>query len=195
MNTHGPWHHMDETERRKWQDPEAILLDIGVKPGMTLIDIGCGEGFFALPAARLTGRQGKVYGLDTDVTSIKEIRRKASAEGLENLELKAGPAEETLLCQACADIVFFGIVLHDFRDPARVLEKARKMIKPDGRLVNLDWKKQSHSFGPPVSIRFDEETARRMIESAGFKVESVTDSGKYHYLILARPQQKNSGAA
>jgi len=75
------------------QNPEAILQEIGLKTGQTLVDVGCGEGFFALPAARLTGPEGKVYGVDLDSSAIKELKTKASKEDLSNLELKAGPAE------------------------------------------------------------------------------------------------------
>jgi ubiquinone/menaquinone biosynthesis C-methylase UbiE len=182
------WHFVDETERRKWQDPEATLKESGLKPGLTVMDIGCGQGFFTLPAARMVGSGGKVFGLDIDNLSIQELQKKASIEGLNNLELKVGEAEDTVLCQACADVVFLGIVLHDFRDPAQVLRNARKMLKPQGRLVNLDWKKISMSFGPPVERRFDETTASHLIESAGFKIDSIKPSGQYHYLILASPE-------
>jgi ubiquinone/menaquinone biosynthesis C-methylase UbiE len=187
MSTQRVWHLMDDTERRKWQNPEAILKEIGLKPGLTLLDLGCGGGFFTLPAARLAGPEGKVYGVDINADFIEEIRRKAATEGLKNIDLKVGSAEDNLLCQNCADIIFLGIVLHDFRDPARVLKNAREMMKPEGKLANLDWKKQTMSFGPPVSVRFDENAASRLIESAGFKVESVRDSGPHHYLILAKP--------
>ncbi len=187
MSFHGHWHHVDETERKEWQNPEAILAEIGLKPGMTFTDIGCGEGFFAIPAAHLVGASGKVYGLDIDRAAIEEMQKKASAEGLENLELRVGAAEEVLLCQACADVIFFGIDLHDFQNPVRVLENARKMIKLDGKLADLDWKKTEMSFGPPLTKRFDEVKASKLIESAGFKIETVKDSGLYHYLIMAKP--------
>jgi ubiquinone/menaquinone biosynthesis C-methylase UbiE len=181
------WHYGDETARRQWQDPEAVLEQIGVKPGQVFLDIGCGEGFFALPAARRIGPGGKVYGLDSNAAAVGELRRKSAAEGLGNLELRVGTAEETLLCQACADIAFFGSVLHDFQSQDQVLEKARQMLKPEGRLVDLDWKKETMSFGPPLSKRFDEARASRLIESAGFQIESLKNSGLYHYLIIARP--------
>ncbi len=187
MNQHRTWHYVDETERRKWQNPEAILRDIGVKPGLTFIDVGCGAGFFTLPAARIIGPQGKVYGLDLQRDAIDEIRQKASIEGLANIDLKVGKAEEILMCRACADIVFLGIVLHDFQSPSEVLKNAHLMLKPDGKLVNLDWKKINMSFGPPLARRFDEATASRLIEQANFKIESVKDSGQYHYLITAKP--------
>jgi ubiquinone/menaquinone biosynthesis C-methylase UbiE len=182
------WHHSDETARRNWQNPETILKAVGLKPGITFMDIGCGQGFFTLPAARIIGPTGKVYGLDIDDAGIRELAKKASAEGLNNLELVSGAAEEVRICMGCADIVFFGIVLHDFSNPAKVLEKARKMIKTSGRLVNLDWKKVEMGFGPPLAKRFDEETASRLITASGFKIESVNDSGRYHYIITARPQ-------
>ena len=178
----------DENERRKWQNPEAILNDIGLRPGFTFIDIGCGGGFFALPATRMVGGKGKVYGLDADAQLITGLKEIAAREGLSHLNLTAGKAEESVLCEQCADIVFFGIVLHDFQDPARVLRNARRMVKPNGRLVNLDWKKEPMELGPPLKIRFSKEVALRLIKTAGFTVEAVRDSGPYHYLVIAKPQ-------
>jgi ubiquinone/menaquinone biosynthesis C-methylase UbiE len=179
------FHLHDEATRRKWQDPEAILAEIGVKPGYTFADIGCGDGFFTLPAARLVGEKGTVYGLDINPDFIASIREKAEKEGLANIHLVVGKGEDVVLCEACADVVFFGIVLHDFSAPAKVLANAAKMLKPDGILANLDWKKEPMSMGPPVHIRFSQQDATRIIEGAGFHVQSVKDSGLYHYLVIA----------
>jgi ubiquinone/menaquinone biosynthesis C-methylase UbiE len=184
------WHYSDETERRKWQDPEVILSDIGLKPGMTFLDVGCGDGFFALPAARIVGPAGQVFGLDSNSRGIETLRKKAEKEGLRNLTLRTARAEDVILCQACADMVFFGIVMHDFQDPQKVLKNAHQMLKMDGKLVNLDWKKIEMEFGPPVGKRFAEATASQMIESTGFSVETVKNSGEYHYVIIARPSGK-----
>ncbi len=175
----------DEASRRQWQNAEAILADIGLKPGSTFVDLGCGEGFFALPAARLVGAGGRVYGLDANPEAVERLRQRAGAEGLTNLELKVGWAEDTVLCEACADFVFFGIVLHDFDEPARVLANAARMLKPRGRLANLDWKKEPTELGPPLQIRFSQEKAIQLIEAGGFKIQTVTEAGPYHYLITA----------
>jgi ubiquinone/menaquinone biosynthesis C-methylase UbiE len=174
-------------ERKKWQDPSAVLAEIGLKPGDTFLDIGCGDGFFALPAAGIVGQRGTVYGLDINKEAIESLKQGAADQGLVNLKLKVGRAEDELLCEACGDIVFFGTVLHDFQDPARVLLNARKMIKPKGKLANLDWKKEPTPFGPPESIRFNQVTASQMIEAAGFRVLTVKDCDPYHYLIQAKP--------
>ena len=73
----------DDPERRQWQDPEQILSSIGVEPGMVFIDIGCGDGYFALPAARKVGPRGKVYANDIDPGAIERLRIQAEKEGLD----------------------------------------------------------------------------------------------------------------
>jgi ubiquinone/menaquinone biosynthesis C-methylase UbiE len=183
---HNRFHH-DEAERRRWQDPEAILAEIGLCAGDEFVDVGCGDGFFALPAARMVGPEGHVYGVDVDEESLAELRGKADAEGIGNLTLVTGEAEKEVLCTACADFVFFGIDLHDFYDQAKVLQSAMRMIKPSGKLVDLDWKKQPLDMGPPLEIKFSIEHASRLIEDAGFIVVSVSEPGPMHYMIVARP--------
>ena len=175
-----------DEERRKWQNPEAILSHIGVRLGQSFVDVGCGEGYFAIPAARLVGEMGKVYGIDTNAEAIRRLKGKMAAENLTNLDLATGKAEEWVACEACADIVFFGTVLHDFADPSQVLANARKMIKPSGLLIDLDWKKESMTWGPPLSIRFSEEHSSQLIEAAGFRAEAPELSGPFHYMIVAR---------
>ncbi|MBI2857474.1 MAG: class I SAM-dependent methyltransferase [Chloroflexi bacterium] len=179
-------HEMDDSERRQWQDPEAILTGIGVSAGSTFVDIGCGSGFFTRAAARLVGVNGKAYGIDISSEAIEEAKRRAVTEGLRNIALTSGKAEDMILCEGCADVVFFGIVLHDFESPSKVLRNARHMLKPGGRLANLDWKKQAMPFGPPLQKRFDEAKASALIESAGLIPEPAIESGPYHYLITAR---------
>ena len=175
----------DETERRTWQNPTAILTLIGLKRGFTFVDVGCGPGFFTLPAAKLVGETGTVYGVDANAAAIRNLREKAIENGFDNVYATIGAAENTIVGEALADIVFFGIVLHDFNDPAKVLKNARRMLKPTGTLVDLDWKKEPMQLGPPLPIRFSEKKATSLVRQAGFKIEVVRDVGPYHYLITA----------
>jgi ubiquinone/menaquinone biosynthesis C-methylase UbiE len=177
----------EDTLRRRWRNPETTLKSIGLHPGMVFMDIGCGYGFFTIPAAEQVGENGRVYAVDADAEAIEAVKRKAAEKGLKNIVAKAGEAEETVFCDACADMIFFSIVLHDFRDPAKVLSNAKRMVKPGGTLINLDWKKKRMTFGPPLHIRFSEEQAQALIEQAGFKVESVRDAGRNFYLVTAKP--------
>ena len=175
----------DEQERRKWQNPEDILREIGLRPGMTFADIGCGQGFFTVPAAKIVGESGKVYASDISETNIQKLREKVDAVGLTNVIMEAGKAEDLILCDACMDVVFFGIVLHDFENPSKVLTNAYYMLKKTGKLIDMDWKQEPMEFGPPFHIRFGEEKAKQLLEMSGFKVQLTKKSGLYHYVIVA----------
>ena len=154
---------------------------------MVFVDVGCGDGFFSVLAAKKVGANGKVYAVDIDASAIERLKSKAKAEGLSNITAKVGKAEDVVFCRGCADFVFFSMDLHDFSDPAKVLQNAKQMMKPDGRLIDLDWKKIDMPFGPPVSIRFSEEKATGLLRSAGFTVIDVRDAGPYHYVVTAKP--------
>ena len=184
MGCHGGF-SLDEATRRSWYNPDAILKELQV--GMVFVDVGCGDGFFSILAAKIVGEKGKVYAVDIDPLAIEKVKQKVKAEGLENITAKAGRAEETVFCNKCIDLVFFSMVLHDFDDPAKVLLNTKEMIKPDGLLVDLDWKKQEMPFGPPSRIRFSEERASDLIKNAGFQIANVKNVGNFHYLVSAKP--------
>ena len=179
-------HHRD-FERERWQPPEDILDRIGIQPNSTFIDVGCGDGYFTIPAAQRVGPQGRVLGIDVNSAALARLLEKASHEQLTNLELTIGRAENHVLCEKCGDIVFFGINLHDFTSAAQVLQNARAMLKPSGKLVNLDWKKEPMSIGPPLHIRFSQQEAIDLIRDAQFHIVRIQDVGPYHYLIIAYP--------
>ncbi|RPJ53216.1 MAG: methyltransferase domain-containing protein [Methanobacteriota archaeon] len=140
-----------------------------------------------MPAAKVVGEGGRVIGIDNDHEALARLEGRAAAAGLRNVTLAHGDAEETIPCEACADVVFFGICLHDFRDAGQVLANARRMVKPEGILIDLDWKAEPMELGPPLRIRFPEEKAAGMIRGAGFSIESIRTCGPYHYLLTARP--------
>lgn len=184
----GGYKSWPDSERSQSHDPLSILTKAGLKPGMTIVDIGCGQGYFAIPAAKLVGKEGRIYGIDIDAEALGVLNGKAAKEGLKNIKTMVSGAENAIACDACADIVFFGICLHDFQDPLKVLENAKRMLKPSGLLADLDWKKLHMEQGPPYDIRFDEAKASRLIENAGFKVRSVEDIGERFYLINSDKQ-------
>lgn len=185
LSAHHHFRRYDDAERKAWQDPEAVLQAVGLKLGALFIDVGCGYGFFALPAARMVGEEGEVIGIDVDPESLHFMLESAERAKISNLSAVVGKAERTMICSGRADVVFFGNVLHDFDDPIRALANARAMLKKGGILANLDWKKENTGIGPAVAMRFDESLASRMISQSGFRVCSISEQGPHHYLIKA----------
>jgi ubiquinone/menaquinone biosynthesis C-methylase UbiE len=173
-------------ERKKLQNPPEILKKIGLQPGQKLLDIGCGDGFFTIPASKIVGPEGKIYGIDIDSDAICRLKLKISKEGLKNIELKIGPAETTIFPNVQADFAFFSIDLHDFKEVTKVLTNARRMLKDGGTLIDIDWKKEAMEFGPSMEKKFDINKAKLIIRTAGFKFEKVEELGPFFYMITAK---------
>jgi precorrin-6B methylase 2 len=91
--------HFGEGTIRKWHHPEISLETLGLREGMTFMDIGCGYGFFTIPAAQIIGKSGKVYAVDIDSTSINQLKRDALEKGLKNIHIEVGAAEGTIFCR------------------------------------------------------------------------------------------------
>jgi len=183
--------------RRTWFNPELILKDSGLHSRMVFADIGCGDGYFSLLAAKIVGPSGRVYAVDSNVVAIEKLKYKAAEQGLKNIHAMVGKGEETIFCRQCVDVVFYSMVLHDFDDPQEVLLNAKRMLKPHGILLNLDWKKKRMKFGPPEHIRFSEDQASSLIKKAGFTIRSVEEAGLHHYIITAvhaLPSTRNARA-
>jgi ubiquinone/menaquinone biosynthesis C-methylase UbiE len=184
MVCHGGF-NLDEATRRSWYNPDAILADL--KEGMVFVDVGCGDGYFTVLAAKKVGVKGKVYAVDIDPSGVEKLQNKAQTLGLQNITTKVGRAEDTVFCRHCADFVFYSMDLHDFNDAEKVLKNAKEMLKPTGRLIDLDWKKTAMTFGPPENIRFSIEHASTLMQAAGFTVVSTKNAGPHHYVITAKP--------
>ncbi len=188
MTAHHSMKHYNHDGRSQWQDAPAILAVIGLKPGDTLADIGAGDGYFSIPAAKIVGDSGVILALDAYPEAISDLNAAALATGLKNIKTIVGEAETSLICSNCADIVLMANVLHDFNDPVAALKNARLALKPGGRLIDLDWRKeQDQPFGPPFTIRFDQERATALLKEAGFRVFASELVGPFHYMLVAEP--------
>jgi ubiquinone/menaquinone biosynthesis C-methylase UbiE len=123
---------------RDWlRPPEGILREAGVRPGMTVLDFGCGPGGFSVAAARMVGGSGTVYALDMHPLAVKCVENAASNQGLANIQ--AAHADNIRgLPNGSMDLVLCYDVLHELRDPSRILSEIARILKPKGILSVSD---------------------------------------------------------
>jgi ubiquinone/menaquinone biosynthesis C-methylase UbiE len=176
----------NQAERLLWQNPQDVLSRLELKSGDTFLDIGCGDGFFALPAAVQVGSQGWVYGLDVSPEALEKLKTRAGEAGLSNIHLVLGNAEEVLLCNTGADVVLLANVLHDFSFPLKVLERVSQVLKPHGLLAVVEWEKLPMQHGPPLAKRLERSRTQGLLETAGFSLQDLQTTGPFHYLVTAR---------
>ncbi len=178
---------LDDPERLAWLPPSEVLDRLAPQPGFFIADIGAGTGYFAIPLAGAVGPNGQVFAVDFQPAMLARIRAKLDAAGSPlNIKLVEGSADRTSLPDATCDLAFFANIWHEVDDPAKVLQEAHRILKPEGRLAILDWRSdRSSPPGPPDGHRLAAAHVAASLSENGWKVDSIHDVGQYSYLIQA----------
>ncbi len=128
---------LDSDVRRWIQSPNKIVERSGIKPGMIVMDLGCGSGAFTPFVARVVGEEGKVYAVDIQPTMLKQLERKlAKAENrdIRNIKLKQASAYDLPFADVSLDLVYMVTVLQEIPDRGRALREIGRVLKAGGIL-------------------------------------------------------------
>ena len=152
---------IDPPLRRFVHDPQKMVGPY-VKPGMTVMDVGCGVGWFSIPMARMVGDGGKVIAVDLQQQMLDMLRRRAEKAAVA-ARIEFHKCEQNRLgVDAAVDFVLIFAMLHEVPDQARLLGEAHRLLKPGGRLLLGE---------PPIHVtrkKFAGEVAAA--EQVGFQV-------------------------
>ncbi len=171
--------------RKLIEPPEKLISWIGVKPGMTVADIGCGPGYLTIPLARSVGIGGKIYAIEIDEKAAKYLEKKVKDLGLVNVEVKILDAENLDgIPDNHVDISIMLYSLHHFSNIRKALQEAYRITRPGGRLVIIDPMKE-RMLGHGTII---ENVLKELINS-GFKPKTF-EKNLFTYRAVA---WKNGG--
>lgn len=179
---------LESEERRKRQPPERLLAEMGLAPGARLADIGCGPGFYTLPAARIIGPGGRVFALDLQPAMLARVREHVAAEALTNVEPLTSDEHRLPLADGAADIALLANMLHECADRAAFLREVLRILAPGGRVAVVEWRKETMASGPPLHERLTVEEVRTDLTSAGFRALTELDpaaTGPTHFGVVA----------
>lgn len=174
---------LDNPGRIKDLRPQELLKDVAqIMIGNICVDFGSGTGIFALPMAELVGSKGKVYAIDNSLEMLAYIKAKNPPS---NLVLVQSDVERTGLDSQIADICLLAFILHEVKDPSRVIAEAFRLLKSDGRLVIVEWKAELDSPGPPQKKRISREQIERLFGQVDLNLGRYIDWSQNHYVVLA----------
>lgn len=118
-----------------FRDPYKALGAAGLQPGQTVLEVGCGPGFFTIPAAQIVEEQGSVCALDINPLAIQKVRGKIEQAGVDNVRLHLADAAETGLPAHSFDLIFVFGFEHYRGDSKKLQAELYRLLKPKGTLA------------------------------------------------------------
>lgn len=170
---------LGDPDRPQRLQAQKIVASMGLKPGMTVADLGAGTGAMLPALSQAAGSNGKVIAQDIYQDFLDRAKQHAGAERLSNVSYVLGTVRDPKLPDGCCDLVLSVDAYHHFDYPADTLAGIRKALKPGGRLVIVEYYKREGAMGPGrraiEHVRLDMDDAVKEIESNGFQTVSAGD--------------------
>jgi putative heme-binding domain-containing protein len=160
----------DEEER-----PEVLMKALGILPGSTVADIGSGTGYFTWRLAEEVGPRGKVYAVDVQQSMLDLTRTAVEQRNVRNVDYILANETNPGLPAQSIDFAFIAYAYHEFAEPEVTMGAIRRALKPGGRVLILEYAKES-SIAPASPLhKMSFEEIRREIEPLGFVVDQLLD--------------------
>jgi predicted methyltransferase len=142
-----------EDARDRAGEAEEVMELAGVKPGMSVADVGAGEGYYTVRLARVVGPRGRVLAEDIVPEVRDELSDRIQRERLDNVAVKLGTAENPMLPAASFDRIFLVHMYHEVEAPYAFLWHMREGVKPDGLVIVVDSNRPVKQHGmPPARV-------------------------------------------
>jgi ubiquinone/menaquinone biosynthesis C-methylase UbiE len=182
-------HMLLAEDRMQRFDRYEFLRSLGVNEGKILADLGCGPGFFTLPAAELVGPIGRVYAVDVQQEMVDALRVRLAQEDITNVIVRRSSELDPSIPQHSADLALLAFVLHEIDQRSSFLLAAKRLLKPDGRVAVLEWEKIETPVGPPVDDRIIADEIIADAAAAGLELVEHRSPHEWHYLLVFAPHQ------
>src|SRR6185503_20969064 len=143
-----------EDARDRMGEAEQVMQLAGVKPGMSVADVGAGEGYYTVRLARVVGAKGRVLAEDIVPEVRDSLSERVQRENLDNVAVKLGAADNPMLPAQSFDRVFLVHMYHEVQSPYAFLWHMREGVKQGGLVVVVDANRPVKQHGmPPVELR------------------------------------------
>ncbi len=176
----------EQAGRDVYDHRQAVVESCGIKPGMTVADIGAGTGLFTRMFSHLVGVRGKVYAVDIAENFVKHIEKTAEQAGLSNVIGVVCSQDAVRLPPGSIDLVFICDTYHHFEFPEKTMRSIHRALRPGGTLILIDFHR-IEGVSPQWAldhVRGGQEVFTREIEQTGFqRVEEKHDVLKHSYFV------------
>ena len=171
-------------ERIKEENPDAMLKALDIKPGSTVADVGAGIGYHAWRLSEIVGPDGKVLAEDIQPEMIRMLEKNIQQRKATNVRPILGTETDPKLPAGQVDLVLMVDVYHEFSDPVTMMQNIRKSLKPDGRVVLVEFRKEDDNVPIRPEHKMSTQQVRAELEPLGFKFEKVLDFLPWQHILF-----------
>lgn len=173
-----------------WPNPKEIVLKLNFVPGMSVLDLCCGYGYFTIPLSEVSSN---IYGLELDASLIDEAITEAKESGIKNIHWIVGDATHLKdLMPEPVDYVLLANTLHGIPNKAEFIQNIRSILKQDGRFSIVNWHQKTREDttvlnkprGPQTNMRMSPDQVLQIVTPLGFELESCLEIQPYHYGLV-----------
>ncbi len=179
---HADW--LIRPERDAQEQPDKVVRRLNIPAGGTAVDLGAGVGYFAWRLAKAVGDDGKVIAVDIQPGMIDRLRETLREHGVTNVKPVLGSEENPGLPVGTADLVLLVDVYHELQQPEKTMEHVRRALKPDGRLVIIEYRKEDPNIPIHPLHKMTVDEVRAELEPMGFRLHEVLDFLPAQHIII-----------
>jgi len=179
---------LEDPKRDEYQKPHEVIHALGLKPGEIVADLGAGTGYFTFHLARHVGDKGKVYAVDVSPDMIRQINRRSRDSKATNVVSILAEPDDPLLPDQSVNRIFICDVWHHVENQTKYLALMKKLLKPGGEIVMIDFHKKELPFGPPLQMKIAREDLIKQMETNGFRVAKEHAFLPHQYFLVFVPR-------
>jgi SAM-dependent methyltransferase len=177
-----PW--LIRESRQREEDCETMLQQLQLRPGMTVCDMGCGNGFYTLKLADAVGSDGKVYGVDIQSEMLRMMEARAAEAGVENIDPVLGTLVDPGLPQDALDLILCVDVYHEFSHPVHMLAAMRAALKPQGVIVLVEFREEDPEVPIKPLHKMSKAQILKELRPNGFRLARQFDGLPWQHMMF-----------
>jgi len=177
---------LERPEREDEEQPSKTIAALDIKPGQVVADVGAGSGYYTVRLAKRVGPTGRVFATDIQQEMLDLLKKRLARERLNNVELVLATDVDPRLPAGQLDLILMVDVYHELARPQDVLRKLRSALKPDGRLVLIEFRKESAWVPIREEHKMSVTEARMELEAEGYRFDRVIDVLPWQHILVFR---------
>lgn len=174
-------------ERDEEERASVSFKQLQLKPGMTVCDLGCGNGYWSLPMARDVGAEGRVLAVDIQREMLHKLRERSARVKVNNIEPILGKVDDPNLPANEVDLLLMVDVYHEFSHPESMLWGIRRSLKPEGVIALLEYREEDPAVPIKPLHKMSKQQIMKEYQQNGFKlVREFNELPWQHLMFFAR---------